>query len=56
MRLGGSLLVVSEDKKMRLPPSLETLGKYAFGGCEGLKEVTLSPKTTAIEYATFRHC
>ena len=48
--------MVSEDKKMRLPPSLETLGKYAFGGCEGLKEVTLSPKMTAIEYNTFSFC
>ena len=43
-------------EEMNLPASLETLGKGAFMGCEGLKKVTLSPKMTTIEKQTFSEC
>jgi hypothetical protein len=42
---------------MNLPASLETLAWGALQDCEGLKKVTLSPKVTTIEKATFdRRC
>ncbi len=41
---------------MKLPQSLETIGKNAFGGCVKLPEITIPPNVTRIEEGAFNRC
>ena len=42
--------------KVVLPESLVSIGTYAFGGCQNLREIDITSKTTDIDRAAFGDC